>query len=273
MSTNLISPLRDGMNVLRRHGPHVLADEAKRYLRGMAYAPYWQYRYGIKPKHGFESARSTELPVFRDLFANLRKDDVFYDVGAYKGLFTLPVADILPPNRVVAFEPGEQAAAIESALEDAGLDATVVRKAISANRGSGYHSLNDGDRVGFLGDSAEHVELPSIDATGIIEDGTLPLPTVVKIDVYGAEVDVVAGLEELLARPECRLVYCELHLPTSFQRDRPDQVFEEFIGGWSFTDIVQTFFRCGLEVEPMYLRADTHDLFLKAYRPGTGVSD
>lgn len=251
--------------VLRENGPRVLIAEVATYLRGVAYSLYWQFRYGVDYRHTRVASTSTELPVLTDLFANLRADDVFYDVGAYKGLFTLPVASVLPPGHVVAFEPGDGATALEASLAEAGLTATVVRKAVSASGGQGYHE-HEG-RLGLLGDSEGSDGFATIDAHEIVDADELPLPTVVKIDVFGAETDVIAALEPILARPDCRLVYCELHLPTSFQRSRPEPIFEQFLDEWSFTDIVRTLYRCGFEVDPIYLRADTHDLFLKAYRP------
>ncbi|WP_136588475.1 FkbM family methyltransferase [Salinigranum halophilum] len=262
------SPLGRSVSVLRERGPRVLAKEVKKRTRGAVYAPYWEYEYGIDREHGFRAASSTEFPVFRDLLANLHTGDVFYDVGAYTGLFTLPVADVLPPGHVVAFEPSDEAAALESSLEEAGLDATVVQKAVSAGHGADYYTSDGIDRVGLLGDDEERIDVPTIDGTEVLAS-ELPLPTVVKIDVFGAEVDVVTGLEPVLERTECRLVYCELHLPTSFQRKRPETVFENFLDTWSFTEIVRTLYRCGFEVEPMYLRSDTHDLFIRAYRPET----
>ncbi len=36
-------------------------------------------------------------------------------------------------------------------------------------------------------------------------------PTVVKIDVEGAELDVIQGMALALSRPECRAVFCEVH--------------------------------------------------------------
>jgi FkbM family methyltransferase len=252
---------RRALSVLRERGPRTFLEAAGQYATGAVVAPWWQYRYGLDAADGFEAAASDERPVFADLFANLRPDDVFYDVGAHVGLFTRPVAKLLPEGTVVAFEPGEGADELRRSLDDSNV--VLVEEAISRTAGEGYHSHNG--RVGLLGnDDADAFR--TTNAREILDEGTLPLPNVVKIDVFGAEVDVVEGLEELLQRDECRLVYCEVHLPTTFQRKRPDDVFEEYLDSWSFTDLVRVFYRCGFEVEPMYLRRDTHDVFLKAYR-------
>jgi FkbM family methyltransferase len=247
----------------------VLLDRARRRIANriapIVYTPYWRYRYGVIEECGRQAALSSERPVFNDLFANLDSSDVFYDVGAYTGLYTGAMASFLPPGQVVAFEPGEAVAELETYLQRHDLEAIVVPKALSQRAGDGYHSHED--RLGLLGNTDEDGSLPATSAQEIIADGELPFPTVVKIDVFGAELDAVRGLEELLERDECRLVYCELHLPTTFQRKRPDHIFEEYLNEWSFTEIVRVLYRCGFEVDPMFLRDDTHDLFIKAYKP------
>jgi FkbM family methyltransferase len=222
--------------------------------------PWWRYRYGVDCQSGWNAAVSSERPVFSDLFANLRPDDVFYDVGAHVGIFTRPVANHLSEGSVVAFEPGQGATRLREAVGEAP-NVHVVEKAISRRGGAGYHA-HEG-RVGLLGDDDAR-EFAVTDGREILDEGRLPLPNVVKIDVFGAELDVVEGLEPLLERPECRLVYCEVHLPTSFQQKRPDEVFEAYLEEWSFTDLVEAFYRCGFRVEPTLLRRDTHDVFLRA---------
>lgn len=45
----------------------------------------------------------------------------------------------------------------------------------------------------------------------LIENRTVPSPTVLKIDVEGAELDDLRGLDETLAGEDSRLLYIELH--------------------------------------------------------------
>jgi FkbM family methyltransferase len=58
-------------------------------------------------------------------------------------------------------------------------------------------------------DDSVTVQLRRVD--DLIADGEVPVPNVVKIDVKGAEYDVLKGMRETLAREECRFVYCEAH--------------------------------------------------------------
>mgnify|MGYP006286790311 CR=1 FL=1 len=256
---------------IRQRGIVSFLEAAKRYTVALLYTVYWAFRFGVDLEPGWLAATSSERRIFEDLFANLRVDDVFYDVGADEGLFTCPVASTLETGRVVAFEPGSGAKRLERRLQEAGLEATIVEKAVS-HRGSEGYNAHEG-RVGFLGDT----DAPDFEVTNareILDGGELPLPTVVKIDVYGAETDVTEGLKEILARDECRLVYLELHLPMAFQqRKRPDDIFEAFLEEWSLTDVVQVLLQCGFEVEPIYMRNDTNDLFIRASKPRRRVSN
>ena len=262
VSTQTPSLFSRAFHVLRKRGPRTLAKHAWWYAVGALTALWWQLRYDIDVGTGLEAAVSDERPVFADLFANLRRDDVFYDVGAHVGIFTRPVAAYLTEGTVVAFEPGEGASRLRTSTGEHS-NVVLSETAISQQAGDGYHSHQG--RVGLLGNS-DAAGFETVDAHDILDDETIPLPTVVKIDVFGAELDVVKALEELLARDECRLVYLEAHLPTTFQRKRPDDVFEDYLDAWSLTDLVRVFYSAGFEVEPIYLRRDTHDVFLKAYK-------
>ena len=72
---------------------------------------------------------------------------------------------------------------------------------------------------------ASLVDTPVVTGDSLVASGESPQPTVVKIDVEGAEADVVAGLAATLTAPACRLVYCEVHPGLLDGRDQdPDAV-------------------------------------------------
>jgi FkbM family methyltransferase len=52
----------------------------------------------------------------------------------------------------------------------------------------------------------------------LVDAGEIPAPTVVKIDVEGAESLVIDGLQDTLARDKCRLLYCEIHQQSDQRR-------------------------------------------------------
>jgi len=47
----------------------------------------------------------------------------------------------------------------------------------------------------------------------LVDDGSIPLPSVVKIDVEGAEPLVIDGMKKSLNNSSCRILYLEIHLP------------------------------------------------------------
>lgn len=57
----------------------------------------------------------------------------------------------------------------------------------------------------------ESLQVPVVEGDSLVAAGEVPQPTVLKIDVEGAEDAVIDGLEATIADPVCRLVYCELH--------------------------------------------------------------
>lgn len=149
-----------------------------------------------------------ERPVIADLLSQLKPDDVFYDVGGYIGSYTCLATAALQEGRVVTFEPREtKAARIEANLLRNDLTADVRREALSDEVGEATLSIDGVAQLSTNG--SEQVSLTIGDK--LVERGEVPPPTVVKIDVEGAELDTISGLEETLSRPDCRLVYCEVH--------------------------------------------------------------
>lgn len=134
----------------------------------------------------------------------LRPGAVFVDVGANQGDFALLAATLVGPGgRVVAFEPDmDNAAAIranlslnalgnvelrEAALSDAAGPATLHRSPVS-----GWHSLRPGLPDRDLGRVTVAVER--------LDDLALPRLDLLKIDVEGAEAEVIAGARTTLLR-------------------------------------------------------------------------
>jgi len=159
-----------------------------------------------------------ERPVLDHLVSNLRPDDVFYDVGANIGLYSLLVADVV--NRpVIAFEPHPTNA---DRLEENGdlndADISILRCALADSAGEAELAVAL-DKVGSAGhtlvpdETSGHgsITISKVRGDELITRRGLPHPTVLKIDVEGGEQGVLDGLEATLSRPDCRLVYCETH--------------------------------------------------------------
>lgn len=159
-----------------------------------------------------------ERPVLSHLILNLRRDDVFYDVGANIGLYSCLVADVVN-GPVVAFEPHSgNADRLEANAELNGADVSIFRHALSDSAGKDQLAITI-DKIGSAGhslvtdpsDSLGSMPITKKRGDAFVSEEGLPHPTILKIDVEGAETAVLDGLESTLSTPDCRLVFCETH--------------------------------------------------------------
>lgn len=209
---------RKALRVFREEGLTRLVRKGTRHgWRSVRSVPGFlrlRYSYGAPAGPAWRAATHWEYPVIGDLFREIDPGETFYDLGAHTGLYTGIVGSYLDDGNVVAFEPyDEYADMLEDYLEENGVTAAVYRCAISASDGdSGYspdsRSLTEGTQTG-AGDGT----VRRVNGDALIEREGLPAPDVMKIDVAGAELDVLEGLKGTLAGPQCRLIYCEVHLP------------------------------------------------------------
>ena len=157
----------------------------------------------------------------------LRPGMCFWDVGAYFGLFAIPAAlKVGPQGTVVAFEPHPER--YEQLLANAALNGLANVRAFRCALGE----QNTTARLGGGGDprivsgESEHdgLEISTANGDDLLQRERLPVPDAIKIDVEGYEHSVLCGLQTTLARPEVRLVLCEVHpglLPVS---TNPEQI-------------------------------------------------
>jgi len=195
-----------------------------------------------------------ESDVIETLLDDVKADDVFYDVGANVGLYTCFLSQVV--DETVAFEPHPKnlqrlkenielndlsnVYVRSEALSDADGTAELAVKGASV-AGEGTHSLATG---------AENRSVEIETARGDSLDD-VPPPDVVKIDVEGAELNVLRGLERSLA--DCRLCYVEVH---------PDRIGKY---GGTANDVREFLSDLEFDVESIYERED-EEYFLKAQR-------
>ncbi len=137
-------------------------------------------------------------------------DGVFIDIGANIGLFSLFVARLFPRARVFAFEPHPRLhRCIQKTAHDAKLSHLEAHQAcVSRADGQIQLLINSNDSGGHttdasqIRDSEKQSEL-TVKAAALdrfVKDKNLGRIDVIKIDVQGAEWDVLLGAQESLRR-------------------------------------------------------------------------
>lgn len=199
--------------------------------------PYWVLRRRLYPKtnqtvagvdvqfvakttedveyHEFQS----ESPIIKDIIQEIGENDVFFDIGANIGLYSSVITKKIGSENVVAFEPAPPA--YRKLESNSKLNGGFIHHQIAVSNKDEMIDLavdvsDTQARMSTLDTDNEltnHTicEVPSRKLTTIIEDESIPSPTIVKIDVEGAEFKVLDGMEELL--DSVRIVYCEIHHP------------------------------------------------------------
>ncbi|WP_267642148.1 FkbM family methyltransferase [Haloarchaeobius amylolyticus] len=264
----------------QRHGATDLARVSLDAVRYRLIDQYWALR-GARPvtvdgvSAGFrtrtvgESRMVRNLPdmesvMLEDLLDELRPDDVFFDVGGHMGLFACLAAEQTPRGHVVAFEPyPPMRELLELNVEHNDADVAVFDVALSNEAGQAtldnpFKHRSEWSGTASLDPQCESgVEIETAVGDDLVEQGVVDPPSVVKIDVEGAEGVVIDGLSETLSRPECRVVYCEVHEPTDTRRSTVDY-------GREPDEVVDTLADLGFEVRVLADRG--HDRHVKAVR-------
>ena len=159
------------------------------------------------PSNVAYASGASELPFQDALAASTKAGDVFYDIGANVGFFSVIGARLVgPAGLVYAFEPvPSNAEFVRSNAKSNGFKNVVVHeKAVSSTSGQGELTL-----AAYSGGAAlSNVPKPP-DATSVLPVALIaiddlvvgqgaPPPSVVKIDVEGAELDVLQGMRQVL---------------------------------------------------------------------------
>jgi FkbM family methyltransferase len=160
--------------------------------------------------------------------------DVFYDLGANIGLFSLLAAQAVGPTGMVfSFEPDVQIAERlrRNAARNGFSNMRVLEMGVWSASGMFHFRSSDSsspDRgVGsFQRDGAAGIPLPCVSLDDFVRSATAPCG--IKCDVEGAEVEVFRGAENLL-RAHHPWILCELHSRAN------DQAWRKLIGDFGYT--------------------------------------
>jgi FkbM family methyltransferase len=160
-------------------------------------------RFDPGPSNRAYCSGDNELPVQAALAGCLRPGGVFYDIGANVGFMTVIGARLVGPKGLVyAFEPVPENAAyvrLNTRLNHFE-NVRVIEKAVA-----GFSGKTDLRLAEYSGGASLATASPPPDSRGTISVNTTsvddmvfsreaPPPSAVKIDVEGAEIDVLTGM-------------------------------------------------------------------------------
>ncbi len=137
-----------------------------------------------------------QMAVFRELIS---PGDVVWDVGAHHGYVTLlAAARVQPDGWVYAFEPGRKNRRIlERHVRWNRLrNVSVQECALASYDGVTRFGGGTTSKMHALGAGEEEVAVRTGEA--LVRSGVVPAPTFAKLDVEGAEADVLAGALPIL---------------------------------------------------------------------------
>lgn len=201
----------------------------------------YKFKYGHPEK--IDKLRKIDLDYFGDLLSilntifvesiyekyyHLKEGDVVVDCGANIGAFTVKAAKIVGRRgKVIAVEPEERnLRCLEKNIEINGLrNCVVVPKGVWSKKGrmklflgpaSGWHSLV-WERDTFMERPFTEIEVNTLD--NILTELKINKVDFIKMDIEGAEIEVLKGMEETLRNNDVKLAIEAFHIvdgkPTS----------------------------------------------------------
>jgi FkbM family methyltransferase len=148
-----------------------------------------------------------ERPVQDRIASLVRSGDVCYDIGANLGFFSVLLARLAgPTGSVYAFEPVPQNVALIERNARLNQMATVKVQNVAVSNKDGSSELLLARHVGGAvleeagtpPDLAGRLTVRTATLDKLVEDKEVPPPTFVKIDVEGAELAVLRGMQRVL---------------------------------------------------------------------------
>jgi FkbM family methyltransferase len=164
---------------------------------------YHYDRFGVAGN--IDSGGTSEFSTRTQLARVLKPEDVFFDVGAHEGLFSVFVKKIFPTVSVHAFEP--QPASLFENLRLNNVQVAVHQLALGDKSGQVYMTsdLRSSNHVAATG-----LCVPAEKIDVLVAEKRIPPPNIIKLDVEGFEFEVLRGAQFTLNsfRP---VIICEIN--------------------------------------------------------------
>jgi FkbM family methyltransferase len=193
-----------------------------------------------------------ELPVMERFVDDISDGDVIWDVGANMGTYTCLGESAAENVLAIAFEPvPSNIKRLKKNIAINNSNTVIRNEALDESDGKmGIAAGDGGDGQYSLTSDSDEMQVATVDADSLVESGEVPVPDIIKIDVEGAELRVLRGMEAIINRVD--KIYMEVH---------SSQVAD--YGGC--TDEIETRLTdAGLQHERIHQRGDQY--FLRAVR-------
>ncbi len=140
------------------------------------------------------------------LFARIKDGQVFYDIGAHGGVYTLTLLARFPNLIVHSFEPQPEELLVNLALNGASSDRV---HAVAIGNEAGFVTMTTQERSSNHVSDAGDRTVPIVRLDEYVREQKLPNPDWIKIDIEGMELPALRGAESLLrlSRPT---IICEI---------------------------------------------------------------
>jgi FkbM family methyltransferase len=137
----------------------------------------------------------------RQIAREVRANTIFYDVGAHVGFYSLLASVLVGSGKVYAFEPAPRNLAYlrQHLVLNCVANVDVLPVAISDRVGTASFCVDLTSYTGHLsGEGAFVVRTEALDS--LVENGRIPPPDHVKMDIEGAELKALNGAQKTLQR-------------------------------------------------------------------------
>ena len=162
---------------------------------------------------------SFEIEKQQRLRDRLREGMTVFDIGAHVGFYTLLLARAVGDSgKVIAFEPWP--ANVTDCLAHVRMNhlgnVVVVPAAVTKTPGLAFFASGESTSTGRLARTDTGIRVTCVTLDELLKAGGFPVPDVIKVDVEGAESQVLEGAETLL-REHAATWFVALHSPEQKQ--------------------------------------------------------
>ena len=165
-------------------------------LQGRLKGKKWIVGSGV---HGYWLG-SYEIPMQEAIRMRVPSGNVFYDVGAHVGYYTLLAANLVgQEGKVYSFEPlARNVMYLNRHLQLNKIsNVEIIEAAVSESSGNATFMEGVQHSMGRMSSDGA-IQVPTVSLDELVLDGKIKNPDVIKIDVEGAEYEVLMGSQRII---------------------------------------------------------------------------